>query len=236
MTQGTHSSAQVVAMHGWAGDSRGWRPWIEATAALGWNWQCGERGYGTLEPRIPSWPENTPPDALRLVIGHSLGPHLVAPEVLHQADAVVLLASFATFVPPDRAGRRVRAGLDGMAAKLGSECEAREVLQKFLANAADPQPPGLRPPGPADGPLHLERLRGDLGILRECRGLPAGFPSGARVLIVEAESDRIVEAAARDMLKADLPQADVISLAGTGHALLQADIVSRVTARVESWR
>lgn len=221
---------QVIAMHGWAGDSRCWNPWIEATGQLGWRWQCGERGYGEIAPCAPAWPENTPPDALRLFIGHSLGPHLVAPDVLREADAIVMLASFGAFVPADRAGRRVRAALEGMAAKLGGPSEAKEMLRKFLINVAAPQPVGLLPQGPEDGMLNLRQLRGDLDILSECKGLPRGFPNDARVLIIEAEEDRIVVPEARAMLREELPDADIVSLEGAGHALLQTDALAKVIA------
>jgi pimeloyl-[acyl-carrier protein] methyl ester esterase len=228
--------AQIIAMHGWAGDSRCWEPWISATEHLGWRWQCGERGYGEISPRDPAWPDSIPPDAGRVVIGHSLGAHLIGPEVWPQANAVVLLASFGSFVPPDRAGRKVRTALDGMAAKLTHETEAREMLGKFMINVAHPEPPELLPPGPMDGQINLERLRSDLEILGVCQGLPRGFPANAHVLIVEAGSDRIVVAEARGMLRAALPHAEVISLPAAGHALLQTGIVSQVADWVESRR
>lgn len=230
----THrKSLQVIAMHGWAGDSRCWEPWIAATKELGWRWHRGERGYGELAPLAPAWPDDLPEDALRVVIGHSLGPHLVAPDVLRQADGVVMLASFGAFVPADRAGRRVRAALDGMEAKLGDQSEAKEMLRKFLINVAAPQPVGLLPQGPEEGTLNLRQLRGDLDILSECKGLPRGFPNEARVLIIEAGEDRIVVPEARAMLRETLPDAHIVCLEGAGHALPQTDTLARVIAWVQ---
>lgn len=228
------AQVEAIAMHGWASDARCWQPWIGATEKLGWHWQCGERGYGEFEPFHPAWPANLPPNACRIVIGHSLGPHLVAPEVLRLADAVVLIASFGTFVPPDRAGRRMRAALEGMADKLGSQTEAKEMLRKFLANVAAPQSSDLLPQGPVDGTLQLDRLRADLEVLRQCEGLPRGFPLGARVLIVEAGNDRIVDPGAQSMLREVLPEADVIRLEREGHSLLGTGIVARVCDWAES--
>jgi len=223
-------------MHGWAGDSRCWKPWIEATENLGWRWQCGERGYGEIKTHEPAWPEDLPADTLRVVIGHSLGPHLVRPEVLQAADAAVLLASFAAFVPPNRAGRRLRMALEGMAAKLDNETEAKEMLEKFLANAAYPARANLLPAGPEEGRLDRRRLRADLDLLRECQGLPRGLPVAARVLVVEAGDDRIVVPEARLMLRSALPDAEVALLDHTGHALLQTGVVARVIEWVESLR
>lgn len=227
---------EVIAMHGWAGDARCWEPWRTATKSLGWHWQTGERGYGRLSPQEPRW---SPETVRRVVIGHSLGPHLVPPVVLDAADAVVLLAGFAAFVPPGRAGRRTRAALAGMAASLDDEKRARTMLENFMRNVADPQSPELLPPGPVDGPLdetNRARLHEDLDLLGRCAGLPDGFPRAARMLIVEAEADRIVEPEARALLRAALPQADVITLPGVGHALLEGDVMTRVVEWVETWR
>jgi len=226
-----------MAMHGWAGDARCWEAWQAETAALGWCWRTGERGYGLLEPREPAWSEDAPERTRRVVIGHSLGPHLVPPDVLREAHAVVLLASFAAFVPPGRAGRRTRAALAGMVASLDEEERAHTMLSNFMIKVAAPQSPDLLPPGPVHGPLtadNLSRLREDLGLLERCAGLPEGFPRHARVLIVEAEDDLIVEPEARAMLRAALPAADVIKIPSVGHALLAGDVIARVVEWVEA--
>jgi len=229
---------QVIAMHGWGRDARTWEPWQRATASLGWRWQTGERGYGRFSPRVPEWPEHTS-GARRLVIGRSLGPHMVPADVFRKADTVVLLVSFAAFVPPGREGRRTRAALAGMAACLEDETRARAMLEVFTARVAEPQSPDLLPPGPLDGSLsedNRSRLREDLDLLARCDGLPTGFPRGARVLIVEGEEDRIVEPEARRMLREALPEADVITLPGVGHALLAGEVIDRVVEWVEARR
>lgn len=236
MSKAPRDLLQVIAMHGWAGDSRCWKPWIAVTKDLGWRWQCGERSYGEATPFLPAWPRDFSDDALRVVIGHSLGPHLVAPDVLQQADAVILLASFGTFVPPDRAGRRVRAALDGMAANLTNQSDAKEMLQKFLTNVAAPQSVSLLPPGPTEGALNFGQLRDDLEVLRACDGLPRGFPENISVLIVEAGDDRIVDPMAQTMLREALPQARVMRLEGVGHGLLRKGVIGKVVDFVESIR
>ena len=91
---------QLIAMHGWAGDSHGWAPWHQACQARGWSWQSGDRGYGSLSQAEPHWNEEPPKASQRrVVIAHSMGVHLLPAEVLSQADAVVLLASFGRFIP-----------------------------------------------------------------------------------------------------------------------------------------
>ncbi|MFO0040321.1 MAG: hypothetical protein ACK522_15445, partial [Synechococcaceae cyanobacterium] len=141
---------QVIAMHGWAGDAANWGPWRIATTELPLTWRCGERGYGGADPVAPSWG----PQGRRVVLAHSLGPHLLAPEVLAEAEAVVLLASFGRFVPPGRGGRRLRVALEGMAAALAdrpdeatASARAQAMLRAFLARAAAPDPEALLPYG-----------------------------------------------------------------------------------------
>ncbi|MEB3242054.1 MAG: alpha/beta hydrolase [Cyanobacteriota bacterium] len=218
---------QVIAMHGWVGDSSQWRPWREAATALGWSWCSGERGYGDLPPVTPRWQ----PAGRRLVIVHSLGLHLLPAEVLATADAVVLLASFGRFVPPGRAGRSLKAALAGMAAALADPHEARAMLRRFLVEAAAPDPIEAMPPGPADAALSasgLERLRADLALLERSEGVPEPFPRQAPTLVVEAGADRVVVPAARALLREELPGAAVIELANAGHALLTAPVLDPV--------
>jgi pimeloyl-[acyl-carrier protein] methyl ester esterase len=239
VTEKNPHTIEVIAMHGWAGDARCWEPWKRATKASGWQWETGERGYGEFTPRPPQWSNGAEVGTQRVVLGHSLGPHLLPPETLRDADAIVLLASFANFVPPGPAGRRARAALSGMAACLGEEGRARTMLTNFMMKVAEPQSLDRLPPGPLDGALdetNLARLRADLDLLARCDGLPDGFPSGARVLIVEAEEDRIVEPAARALLREALPEAEVLALPGVGHALLAGDVIGRVVAWVEAKR
>lgn len=236
--EGVKQPVEVIAMHGWGRDARTWGSWRKATEALGWSWQTGERGYGSTPPRMPVWPESVA-GGRRLVIGRSLGPHMVPADVLERAEIVVLLASFATFVPPGRDGWRTRTALAGMAASLENEVSARAMLQAFTARVAEPQSSALLPPGPLDGALdetNRARLREDLELLRRTDGLPNGFPQNAHVLIVEADEDRIVEPEARKMLREALPQAEVVALPGVGHALLAGDVIERVVEWVEAWR
>ena len=118
---------QVIAMHGWSGDSHAWRPWIRHFKHHQWSWQSGERGYGSLQVHMPYWKDDQDPtnQQRRVVIGHSLGPHLLPDTVLAQATDVVLLASFARFVPMGAKGRALIKGLKGMRRCLGSREETR---------------------------------------------------------------------------------------------------------------
>jgi pimeloyl-[acyl-carrier protein] methyl ester esterase len=223
---------QLIAMHGWAGDAQGWEPFQSDWSARGWAWQCGERGYGGQAPRPVLWQNN---HGMKLVIAHSLGPHLLPAAVLAQADAVVLLASFGAFVPGGASGRRLRSAVAAMAEQL-SGAEASTMLQTFMERAAAPQPTSLLPPGITSAPLDAsgrQRLGKDLALLAATTGLPPGFPLQARVLIVEGGEDQIVNPQARQQLRSLLPAADTLVLAGVGHCLLSPALVPTVCGWIE---
>ena len=227
---------QLIAMHGWAGDSHGWAPWQQACQARGWSWQSGDRGYGYLGQAEPHWDEAPPnPSQRRVVIAHSMGAHLLPAEVLSQADAVVLLASFGRFIPEGKAGRRLHLAIEVMAEQLHSD-KGETMLGDFLARAAAPADPALLSPTPFDSGLSAigrQRLSHDLDALRHTSGLPEGFPQQARVLLVEAGSDQIVAQEATDALAACLPQADRITLRGAGHCFLGSQVLPMALAWLE---
>ena len=218
---------QLIAMHGWAGDAEGWAPFHSTWEAQGWHWQCGDRGYGPRPPQAVAW---RPGGGPRVVIAHSLGPHLLPVAVLEQADAVVLLASFGRFVAPGAGGRRLQAAINAMAAQLAGD-GAETMLRSFLARAAAPQSAELLPPGLTTAPLGpkgREQLGHDLHLLGRSAGLPEGFPSQAKVLLVEGGADQIVSPEARHLLRQALPSADTLTLAGVGHCLLSPALVPLV--------
>jgi pimeloyl-[acyl-carrier protein] methyl ester esterase len=222
-------SLQLIAMHGWCGDSRSWDPWLPLWQGRGWNCSCGERGYGHRAAVEPSWADGPGP---RVVIAHSLGPHLLPPAVLQRADALVLLTSFAGFVPTGRDGRSLRAALEGMARELDGPDPA-SMLMAFLQQVAAPAPPGLLQATPAAEPLTasgLQQLQDDLALLARTTGLPEGFPQGAATLLVQAGADRIVAPQARRALEDALPGADVLTLGKAGHGLLGTPVVAMVMA------
>lgn len=213
------SGIQLIGMHGWAGDHRSWAPWAAGAAARGWSFCCGERGYGRESPLQPNWSSGT---QQRVVIAHSFGPHLLSEALWREATAAVLLASFTRFVPEGREGRAISAALRAMARRIQAG-EEQEQLRDFLQQAAAPQSRSLLPEGPLEQGISSEgrsRLLEDLARLGSTGGLPAGFPSGIPVLIVEAVQDQIVTAASRQELKQGLPHATVWTRSDLGHSLI----------------
>jgi pimeloyl-[acyl-carrier protein] methyl ester esterase len=229
------ATPQVIAMHGWAGDSLHWQRLAAPFEERGWRWRCGERGYGARPPHEPRWQG----EGRKVVIAHSLGPHLLPAAVWAAADAVVLLASFGRFVPPGPRGRRLRTALEGMAAALAEREAARAMLRRFQSEAVAPDPIEALVSGPAEGPLgppQLERLRADLRVLERTTGLPEAVPAERPVLIVEAGDDRIVAPEARALLREALPHATHLLLPGAGHALLTAPLLEPLLAWLASGR
>ena len=213
------SGIQLIGMHGWAGDHRGWAPWSRAAAARGWAFCGGERGYGQEAPQQPGWASGS---ERRVVIGHSFGPHLLGEALWREATAAVLLASFTRFVPDGREGRAVNAALRAMGRRIRAG-EEQKQLRDFLQQAASPQSRALLPEGPLEqgiSPDGRKRLLEDLEQLGSTNGLPAGFPSGIPVLIVEGGQDQIVSASSREELKQALPEATVWSRNALGHSLI----------------
>ena len=223
---------QLIAMHGWCGDRRSWDPWLPIWQARGWGYSCGERGYGNNAVFEPSWPGGSGP---RVVIAHSLGPHLLPGAVLQQADALVLLTSFGRFVPPGRDGRSLRSALEGMATALAGP-NPGAMLQTFLQQVAAPAPPALLQASPAAEPLTeagLRQLQQDLDLLSQTEALPAAFPKHASILLVQAGADNIVAPEARQALEEELPGADVLTLREAGHGLLGTPVQAMVMAWLE---
>ncbi|MBM5800738.1 MAG: alpha/beta hydrolase [Cyanobacteria bacterium K_DeepCast_35m_m2_023] len=224
---------QIIAMHGWCGDQHSWDPWLNSWDTKGWRWRRGERGYGQAQPDLPQWDSA---GGCRLVIAHSLGPHLLEPAVLAAADAVVLLTSFGRFVPAGRSGRSTQMALDGMARELAG-ADPTPMLRSFLARVAAPEPATMLQRTPVDaglGPAGLQRLRDDLSLIAGSSDLLAAFPLQAKVLLVQAGADQIVAPEARQDLATRLPQADVVTLARAGHALIGTPTVGLVNAWIES--
>lgn len=222
-------TTQIIAMHGWSGDSRGWQPLAAATTSRGWTWTLPDRGYGPVAAHCAAW---DPQASRRVVIGHSLGPHLLAPELLAEADAVVLLASFGRFIPQGRDGRRLQAALAGMSEALqGPQAEA--MLHTFLAEAAAPAPLSALPYTILDSPLSpagRQRLIADLALLEHCLRLPEALNPRLPCLIVEAGADRIVVPQARELLRQERPGATLIHYAEAGHCLLDTPLLADLVA------
>lgn len=225
---------QLLTMHGWGSDHRAWNGFRRGCELRGWPLRCIERGYGRFPATQPKWDG---PNRRALLL-NSLGIHLVPPQILASAEAVVLLASFGRFVPAGGAGRPLSQALRRMDERLAGG-ELQQLFTDFRARVAQPQPVELLPPGVEDGPLQAQGvsdLRQDLELLASCSGLPQAFPPSAAVLLVEAGQDQIVHPLSRKALRLALPHATVLSLDGIGHGLMVPSLPAQVLQWIEELR
>ena len=228
---------QIIAMHGWGGDSQYWRLWAEYFQNNGWHWQSGDRGYGEMPFLEPSWPKETHHNSFekRVVIGHSLGPHLLKKRIIAKATHVIFLNSFSRFIPEGRANRSIKVGLQGMQKTLGTAKEQRMLLT-FLEKSTMPHPLNTLPEGPITKGISLkghQKLESDLKILIKTEKLPDGLPAHATVLIVDGAEDAIVAPSAKEVLRHDLQkflhkQPTHWIIPKEGHSLLQPGLKERI--------
>ena len=229
---------QVIAMHGWGGDSNTWNVWAEYFCKNGWTWQSVERGYGNSPPWSPIWarlPSNGN-CSKRVVIAHSLGLHLIDSQILIKATDVVLLSSFSSFIPNDNKNRSLRTALKGMQKHLGTS-EEGSMLKHFLLKAVHPESTKAMPSsGPMTNGLSIEgrqRLIKDLKLLSETNKLPKGLSAHSRVLVIQGQEDLIIVPSTRRTLIDDLKKhlshhPTNWSIPGTGHLLLAPELIKDV--------
>ena len=226
---------QILAVHGWAGHAKQWTYWQHLMEQRQWPMQVVERGYGNSAPLQPSWTDQA---GHRVVIAHSLGLHLLPSPLLQDATAVVLLGCFAAFVPEGRNGRSTQTGLKGMRSALGTEGEG-PMLERFFQRATQPIPLSACPPSPLLKAISAEgrqRLDDDLILLETCRTLPRGWPSKARVLVIQGEQDAVVHPSCHQQLLDQLgSQVERIHRGPDwGHALITTEVLAVVERWIES--
>ena len=228
---------QVIAMHGWAGDSNAWKNWAEYFCKNEWTWQSVERGYGDHPPWSPIWEKSPSSDAnsKRVVIAHSFGLHLIDSQILNQATDVVLLSCFSRFIPDGNKSRSLKTALQGMQKHLGTS-EETNMLKSFHFKASHPESNTTIPPSPITNGLSIQgrrRLVRDLKLLSETSELPKDLPTKSRVLVIQGQEDSIIVPLTRETLIDDLkkhlyahPTNWVIP--GAGHLLLIPDLIKNV--------
>ncbi len=234
---------EVIAMHGWGGDSNTWQHWSEIFQENGWFWASGERGYGVIPPRMPTWTKlsHKRDGQRRVVIGHSLGPHLLQESILQEATDLVFICSFSRFVPKGVKSNYLKNALKSMQKDLGSPNEAI-MLKKFLNKACQPERLSPLPAGPITEGISStgrEILKADLKLLIQSEGLPPGISKQSRVLVIQGDQDRIIDQASQKLLLDELKEhlesePTYWNIAGVGHALLPIALIAQVHDWLES--
>ena len=186
---------EIIAIHGWAGDSNQWSNWEKIFNCCNWKWQTAERGYKAISPHRPKWNhDSTQLEFKRVAICHSLGSHLIDKEVLHSATHVVLINSFSRFIPSNKENRPLKLALNRMMNAINTPNEAA-MLRKFHIKAYKPNYIDVK--SSESNLLHISdsgrlRLKNDLKLLINSESLPIGLNNSAKVLIVNSEQDYIL--------------------------------------------
>jgi len=227
---------EIIAMHGWAGDSHQWSNWEKIFKSCDWKWQTSERGYKDISPYTPKWNHNSNQvDNKRVAICHSLGSHLIDKEVLHSATHVVLINSFSRFVPSRKENRSIKLALNRMMNAINTPNEAA-MLRKFFIKACKPN--YLDVNSFESNLLHISdsgrlRLINDLKILMNSESLPIGLKNSTKVLIVNSEQDYILANQTKVKLVEDLINhleaiPKIINLKDEGHSITKIKNIKKV--------
>ena len=192
----------VVAQHGWGFGAWCWDRWREVLPA-NFALHCPDRGYFGPAVAVEVQP--------RIVLAHSLGLHLLSPQ-LWAAELIVVMSGFRSFHSASaRQARRSRRTVEQMLARL--EREPAALLADFYARCGSP--PDSRCPGTVDA----DSLRCDLQLLQESVLELSAIPAAAQVLILHGSRDRVVPVERAEELRELLPNSELASVAEAGHAL-----------------
>ena len=225
---------EIIAMHGWAGDSNQWSTWIDCFQD--WEWQTAERGYKDLCPYTPKWNNDLNQAGLkRVAICHSLGSHLIKKEVLYSANHVVLINSFSRFIPTGKENRPATMALNRMMNAINTPNE-ESMLRKFHLKAHKPNNINMESNesyllGVSDsGRL---KLKNDLKLLISSDSLPTGLNADAKVLIINSNKDYILANETKKKLAEDLTshlkeEPKIINLQDEGHSISKRKNIKRI--------
>ena len=227
---------EIIAMHGWAGDSHQWSNWIDFFQCCDWRWQTAERGYKDISPYIPRWHNNVKKKGLkRVAICHSLGLHLIDKEVLGSATHVVLINSFSRFIPSSKENRSIKMALNRMMNAINTPNEA-SMLQKFNIKAHKPN--DINMDSNKSNLLHISnsgrlRLKNDLKLLMNSDSLPTGLNTDAKVLVLNSKKDYILANQTKEKLAEDLidyleEEPTIINLQEEGHSISKTKNIKKI--------
>ncbi len=232
---------EIIAMHGWAGDSHQWSNWRKLFKHCDWKWQTADRGYKNISPYTPKWNNNSNQDQLkRVVICHSLGSHLIDKQLLNSATHVVLINSFSRFIPNNKEKRSVTMALKMMMSAIDTPNETA-MLRKFYLKAYKPNYIDVE--SAKSNLLYISdsgrlRLKNDLTLLINSDSLPVGLNTNAKVLIVNSEEDYILANQTKTKLAEDLTNhleaiPTIINLKEEGHTISQIENIKKIKQWLE---
>ena len=229
---------EIIAMHGWAGDSEQWSNWIDLFKCCDWRWQTVERGYKDIISNTPRWSTTSNQIGLqRIAICHSLGSHLIDKEILCTATHVVLLNSFSRFIPSGKENRSITIALNKMINTINTPNEL-SMLKKFYIKSHKPNVINIE-----SKLLHISesgrlRLKNDLKLLINSDTLPAGLNTDAKVLVINSEKDYILANKTKEKLIEDLTnylevEPAIINLQDEGHSISKIKSIKKIKQWLE---
>ncbi len=233
---------EIIAMHGWAGDSHQWLNWEKIFKNCDYEWQAAERGYKNISPHIPKWNNNLNPVKLkRVALCHSLGSHLINKQVLQSATHVVLINSFSRFIPSGKESRPIQMALNKMMNAINTPNEAA-MLRKFYIKAYKPNYIDFK--SSESHLFHISdkgrmRLKNDLLLLMNSNSLPIGLNTYSKVLIINSEQDHILANQTKVNLVEDLINhleagPKIINLQDEGHSITKIKNIKTIQHWLES--
>tara|TARA_B100000965_G_scaffold399543_1_gene419720 strand:- start:561 stop:1289 length:729 start_codon:yes stop_codon:yes gene_type:complete len=227
---------EIIAIHGWAGDSNQWSSWIDSFQCCDWEWQSAERGYKDISPYTPKWNNESNKIGLkRVAICHSLGSHLINKKVLSSATHVVLINSFSRFIPSGKENRSITMALNKMLNAINTPNEA-SMLRKFHIKSHKPNDINMELI--ESSLLHISEpgrllLKNDLKQLMSSDSIPTGLSPDAKVLIINSEKDFILPPQTKEKLAKDLrafldSEPSIINLEDEGHSISKIQNIKRI--------
>ena len=234
---------EIIAMHGWASDSSVWMPWKNYFQEKGWLWQNIDRGYGAIREKEAKWTHvnQYQINYKRAIICHSLGFHLINPEILKKATDIVLISGFGRFITEGPGNRSLRTALQGMQKALEGQGETK-MLIKFLEKAFKPYKFNLHQSILAQKELSMEsrrKLQSDLDLLIKTEGVPHELPINSRLLTIFGEKDSILQPSSISSLLLELKnylhnEPNHWRSPNEGHFLFSLDVIKHVDLWLEA--
>ncbi|TYT74648.1 alpha/beta fold hydrolase [Desulfobotulus mexicanus] len=209
----------ILCVHGWAQSPDFWAPlraFIEKPEAL-----CLlDRGYFGSQ-HLPSLPQHA---GVKGIITHSFGLHLVPEIWLKQADFIIIVSGFNSFLPEERSRRRRSERiLYLMQKKLKENPEALVALFRSLCG----QKENIR-----SGSVNTALMAEDLQNLAHSRLDLDLFMKIPVIHIIHGRKDKVVDVSRAEELQAALPHArlHIVDDGDHGIPLTHAGILAELLA------
>ena len=227
---------EIIAMHGWAGDSNQWSDWIDIFQSSDWKWQTAERGYKNINSYNPQWNNSSNQIGIKKVaICHSLGSHIIDKNVLFSATHVVLINSFSRFIPCGKENRSVTIALNKMMNAINTLNEP-SMLRKFYIKSLKPNQINIE--SPESHILHVSDsgrliLESDLKLLIKSDSLPTGLNTKAKVIVINSSKDYILAKQTKEKLTEDLRNylevvPTIINFQDEGHSISKIKNIKKI--------